>query len=197
MIEDPVSIARRAVCLLEEWRNIPEPKPARSPTPHEHWLAPEAGWMKINTDGAMLKNSDKGGGGVVACDHDGRFLAGSCHFFLSLLDPEDAELRACKAGIELARRMQVQQVILEIDSASVVAKLGSKAGDRSMHGPLVEEIKKGLWLLANYQVKWARCTANGVAHSLAKEGCSLESDRVWFMVPPVCINSVLFQDMVK
>jgi hypothetical protein len=105
MIEDPVCIARRAVCLLEEWRHVQEPKPARSPTPREHWLAPEAGWTKINMDGAMLKNSDKGGGGVVARDHDGRFLAGSCHFFPSLLDPEDAELRACKAGIELARRM--------------------------------------------------------------------------------------------
>jgi hypothetical protein len=92
MIEDPASIARHAVCLLEEWRNVQEPKPAKSPTPHEHWLAPEAGWTKINTDGAMLKNSDKGGGGVVARDHDGRFLAGSCHFFPSLLDPADAEL---------------------------------------------------------------------------------------------------------
>jgi hypothetical protein len=79
----------------------------------------------------------------------------------------------------------------------VVAKLGSEARDRSMHGPLVEEIKKELRLLANYQVKWARRTANRVAHSLAKEGCGLESDRVWFMVPPVCIDSVLFQDLVE
>jgi hypothetical protein len=105
MIEDPACIARRAVCLLEEWRNVHEPKPARSPTPREHWLALEAGWTKINMDGAMRKNLDKGGGGVVARDRDGRFLAGSCHFPPSLLDPEDAELRACKAGIELARRM--------------------------------------------------------------------------------------------
>jgi hypothetical protein len=84
-----------------------------------------------------------------------------------------------------------------MDSASVVAKLGSEARDRSMHGPLVEEIKKELRLLANYQVKWARRRANRVAHSLAKEGCGLESDRVWFMVPHVCIDSVLFQDLVE
>jgi hypothetical protein len=58
-------------------------------------------------------------------------------------------------------------VILETDSASVVAKLGSETRDRSMHGPLVEEIKKELGLLANYQVKWARHTANRVSHSLA------------------------------
>jgi hypothetical protein len=75
-------------------------------------------------------------------------------------------------------------VILETDSASVVAKLGCDAKDRSIHGPLVEEIKNELRELANYKVKWARRTANGVAHSLAKEGCGLESDRVWFMVPP-------------
>jgi hypothetical protein len=156
LIEDPACIARRAVGLLEEWRNVQEPKPAKMPTPREHWLAPEAGWTKINTDGTMLKNSDKGGGGVVARDHDGRFLAGSCHFFTSLLDPEDAELRACRAGIEMARRLQVQQVILETDNASVVAKLGCEAKDRSIHGPLVEEIKNELRMLVNYKVKWAR-----------------------------------------
>jgi ribonuclease HI len=116
-------------------------------------------------------------------------------FSPSLLDLEDAELRACKAGVELAKRMQTHQVILETDSSSVVAKLQSKSRDSSMHGPLVEEIRKKLMLLANYQMKWARRTANRVAHTLAKKGCGLELDRVWFMVHPICIGTVLIQDL--
>jgi hypothetical protein len=83
-----------------------------------------------------------------------------------------------------------------MDSTSVVAKLGCEAKDRSMHGPLVEEIKNELRTLVNFKVKWVRHSANGVAHSLAKEGCGLEIDRVWNVVPPVCIESVLYQDMV-
>jgi hypothetical protein len=78
----------------------------------------------------------------------------------------------------------------------VVAKLGCEAKDRSMHGPLVEEIKNELRTLVNFKVKWVRHSTNGVAHSLAKEGCGLEIDRVWNVVPPVCIESVLYQDMV-
>jgi hypothetical protein len=86
-IDDPEVIAKRSVHLLEEWWNVQSPKATRQPKPRDHWTPPAMGWIKINVDEAMAKNSEKGGGGVVARDHDGRFLAGACHFFPSLQDP--------------------------------------------------------------------------------------------------------------
>jgi hypothetical protein len=80
-IDDPEVIAKRSVHLLEEWRNIQSPKATRQPKPRDRWTPPAMGWIKINVDGAMAKNSEKGDGGVVVRDHDGRFLAGACHFF--------------------------------------------------------------------------------------------------------------------
>jgi hypothetical protein len=95
-IDEPESIVKRAIHLLEEWHIVQVPKPSKVPVPKERWLPPEIGWIKVNTDGAWNKDSEKGGGGVVVRDHDGRFLAGACHFFPSLPDPEAAELQACK-----------------------------------------------------------------------------------------------------
>jgi hypothetical protein len=46
--------------------------------------------------------------------------------------------------------------VLETDSVNVASKLTSEEKDRSMHGPLVEEIKKALRELDDQTVKWAR-----------------------------------------
>jgi hypothetical protein len=91
--------------------------------------------------------------------------------------------------------LKLKRVILETDSMSVVSKLVSEVQDRSVHGPLVEEIKQSLRELEGYSVKWARRTANGVAHILAKEGCGLEICKSWFLVYPDCIANVLMQDL--
>jgi ribonuclease HI len=86
----------------------------------------------VNADGAMIQTSGYGGGGVVARDHDGRFLAGSSHFLPSLLDPEHAELLACRKAIELSNSRQMHRVVFELDSASVVSKLHMEDVDRSV-----------------------------------------------------------------
>jgi hypothetical protein len=95
-IDDPEIIVKRAIYLLEEWHNVQVPKPIKVMVPKERWFPPESGWIKVNSDGAWNKASEKGSGGVVVRDHDGRFLAGACHFFPSLPDPKAAEIQACK-----------------------------------------------------------------------------------------------------
>jgi hypothetical protein len=77
---NPKVIAKRAFFLLEEWHNFQAPKPVKMPTLKERWVARDEGWMKVNTDGAMAKSEEAGGGGLVVRDHDGRFLAWACHF---------------------------------------------------------------------------------------------------------------------
>ena len=66
--------------------------------------------MKANVDGAMARSLDKGGGGVVIRDHNGRFLTGACHFFPALLDLKDGELRACRRALELIKEMGFSRV---------------------------------------------------------------------------------------
>ena len=197
-IEDPVSIAQRSLHLMDEWRNIQSHGSSPVPKPRglsEHWLPPEWDWIKVNVDGAMAKHLDKGGGGVVICDHDGHFLVGAGHFLPSLLDPEDAELRACKMAMGLIRRLKLTQVVLETDNMGVVSKLSSDEWDRSLYGPMVEEIKAAIKELDDCSIKWARRTANMAANVLAKESCGSESSNTWFLVPPGSIQAILTRDM--
>jgi ribonuclease HI len=190
-------LARRSIHLVEEWHQVQECKGAKPPAQKEHWLPPDQGWIKVNADGAMIQASGHGGGGVVARDHDGRFLAGSSHFFPSLLDPEHVELLACRKAIELANSRQMHRVVFELDSASVVSKLQVEESDRSVHGILIEQIKRELRNGRDFVVKWARRSANEVAHRLAKEGCELSSARIWLDVSPDCIKNALYSDVAR
>jgi ribonuclease HI len=164
-IEDPTLIAKRALHLLEEWHSVHGLKQAKTPTPKERWLPPEQGWTKVNADGAFVKFAGNGGGGVVVRDHDGRFLAGSSHFSPSLLDPEQAELLACQKALELMEKLKLKKVIVELDSEVVVSKLKSVEVDRSVHGILVEEIKRALRDIDDHVVKWVRLGKCGSSQS--------------------------------
>lgn len=172
-IEDPVLIVRRAINLLDEWYNVQAPTAPIVPKPKERRFPPARCWIKVNADGAMAKHLDKGGGGVVVRDHDGRFLTGASHF-----SPSDGfgghRVRACKRAMALIKELKLKRVITGSDGMSVVMNLTIKVKDRSMHGPLVEQIKQSLRELEDHLVKRARRTANDAAHVLAKEGCGLE-----------------------
>jgi ribonuclease HI len=129
------------------------------------------GWTKINADGAFNRDSGHGGGGVVLRDHHGVFLAGACRFPPYVIDPEQAELLACRRGLEVAKELGLEKVLLETDCAAVVSKLHCRERDQSLHGPLVEDVKLMLQDFAEAEVRHARRVCNGVAHCLAKLGC--------------------------
>jgi hypothetical protein len=80
-LDNPTSVARRCVSAVEEWLNIHRKESTRTSRTLEHWLPPEPGWCKINTDGAFRKADGNGGGGVILRDHHGSFISGACHFF--------------------------------------------------------------------------------------------------------------------
>lgn len=130
--------------------------------------------------------SGRSGGGAVLRDHHGEFVAGSCHFFPRVLDPEGAELLACKEATQLTLDQRINKLVLETDCLSAVSKLRGKEMDRSMHGPLVQEIKVLLSSFSDTEVRHVRRSANGVAHCLAKFGCENNICNAWVGVPPIC-----------
>jgi ribonuclease HI len=119
---------------------------------------------------------------------------GACRFLPSVADPERAELLACRLAASLARDQGVQKLILETDCSGIVTKLVSSELDRSVHGPLVEDIKKLLQDFGEIKVQHARRSANEVAHRLAKEGCSNKICNTWVGVPPDWVVNLLDTD---
>jgi hypothetical protein len=68
-IEDPGSIARRSLALVDEWLAIKSGPRHEVQRPKEHWLPPDDGWHKVNVDGAFSSSLGNGGCGSVIRDH--------------------------------------------------------------------------------------------------------------------------------
>jgi hypothetical protein len=140
-IDNPDSVVRRVMFLAEEWavtKSVAGPKAARQ---RVTWSPPAAGWLKANVDGAKPIGAQAGGGGVVIRDHHGGFVAGAGHFFPLASDAEHVELLACRRAALLGIEVGARKLELETDSLGTVAKLNNAILDRSIYGPLVEEIK--------------------------------------------------------
>jgi hypothetical protein len=106
-------------------------------------------------------------------------------FLPSIADPEHAELLACRLAINLARDAGVTRLIMETDCMGVVSKLRSTEMDRSVHGPLVEDIKVLLQDFGEFKIQHARRrSADEVANRFAKEGCKNKVCNSWMGVPP-------------
>jgi hypothetical protein len=86
-------------------------------------------------------------------------------------------------------------VILELDCLGAVAKLKGKELERSMQGPLVEEIKELMGEFEDIRVTHVRHLCNGVAHSLAQLGYKSWNDATWVECPPICIGDLLNFDL--
>jgi ribonuclease HI len=125
----------------------------------------------VNADGALSPGEGNGGVGVIIRNHHGGALMGACHFFPRETDPERVELLACRRAVQAARDLGTRRMVLETDSAEVVSKLRKGELDRSVHGPLVEEVKVMIGEFEDSLVKHVRRSGNEVAHRLAKEGC--------------------------
>jgi ribonuclease HI len=190
-MEDPHVIVKISLALIEEWwTSKPDPRQSHVRA-SEHWLPPSPGWVKANVDGAFSSASRNGGSGIVLRDHHGGFRAAACRFLTDVPDPERAELLACKHALDLAAEQGVDKVWVETDCLSAVTKIKGVDKDRSGHGPLVEAIKDQLKGFSDYSVNHVRRSGNGLAHSLAKEGCENKCNRSWVEVPPYFIVDLL------
>jgi hypothetical protein len=180
--------------LAEEWaatKSVAGPKAARQ---RVTWSPPAAGWLKANADGAKPIDAQAGGGGVVIRDHHGGFVAGAGHFFPLASDAEHVELLACRRAALLGIEVGARKLELETDSLGTVAKLNNAILDRSIYGPLVEEIKALLQGFDEHVIKHVCREGNGAAHRVAKESCANKSCNSWVGVPPEYLVSVLAKD---
>jgi hypothetical protein len=108
---------------------------------------------------------------------DGAFAAGAPHFFPNVIDPEGAEVLACKHAVELAKEVGCRKFELELDCTNVVKKLKEDVRDRSVHGPLIEELK--LAIRDFHQVKIS-VVCRTDTDNLAKVGCGNKLCETWF-----------------
>ena len=109
-------ILQKAMFLIKEFQSANH-KFQPSTLPHTvMWTPSSSPWYKINTDGAVFKQTQATGIGVVARDHEGQVIAAMSKKLWVPLGPLEAEVEAMEEGILFAWDVGLQDVIFECDS---------------------------------------------------------------------------------
>ena len=130
-------------------------------------------------------------------NHNGDFLAATCHYFPNVVDPEATEILACRWALQVAAEIHATRVHLELDAQVVVNMLQQSTRNVSAAGPWIQEVKALLGSFVDCKISWVRRSANIAAHKLAKVGIGDELCKVWLGVPPEFVLHVIADDILE
>ena len=106
-------------------------------------------------------------------------------------DSEEVEVLACRKALEFAIDAGFMEIILEGDGAVVMQTVSQAQPNLSRLGLIYENI----WCLAagfrSISINCVRCTANSVAHALAR---LIDDDIVWMEEDPPLVVDALYLD---
>ena len=147
------------------------------------WEKPSPGWVKLNTDGSSLVNSEIAGSGGLIRNSDGGWIMGFVRK-IGTTSSVAAEIWALRDGLSLYVQLRPLAVEIELDAKSVVSVFSSNitcSGDLS---PLIDDCKELLRQIP--QTKMIHCLreANFCANALAKMGTTTTQDFVMLSPPP-------------
>ena len=186
------NISAVAGALLQEFiasQITEDPRPR--PSARHQWRPPEPGFVKVNFDAALFNHSNSAGLGVIVRDWRGVSLGA-----LSMLTPlassvADMEALACLRAVQFAAELELQRVIVEGDSATIIAAVSQGRSLLSSFGNIVDDVQ---CLLSNFSsVKFSH--VNVVAGALAKKVTSIVGCHVWPDALPLDIAALVDFDV--
>lgn len=161
------------------------------------WRPPDEDVLKINFDGAFIKDTRKGAWGFIIRDHQGSGVAAGTGALTNLNDAFQAETVACLEALRQANALGISRVEIETDSLSLQKALMNEEFDFSTSGWLVREARN--LLLVDFEVL-AIChcnrSCNAVAHELAQSSMSRDPDEPlrWLDPLPPFVQDLLIRD---
>ena len=117
------NIAGFAKNYLDEFKSLDRLRPHCCISLLRRWLPPSAGSVKTNYDGAMFRESDNAGIGVLIRDSKGQVLAALSEQLVKPPSVEILELLAARRAVKFTAELGYAQFVCEGDSESVVNSL--------------------------------------------------------------------------
>lgn len=157
------------------------------------WSRPPSGTLKINTDGAFLKETNTGGWGFVIRDDCGVVMAAGAGNLERVSDALHSEALAMLYAINTATQLGCDKVMIETDSIQLKNATTTEDFDLSALGAIFRDIKVQLHVGFN-DVCVVSCprTCNVVAHMLAAYGAKLGASlhEIWLGQHPDFVKDV-------
>lgn len=152
------------------------------------WKPLNPSMFKINFDGAVFKNDNKSGIGVVIRDHQGLVIASLAQQLSHAFQPLKIEVLVAAQAITF----DVETVVLKRDSELIITAL--KAGGQTI--ALVEPLIQDALVLSGLYSKllYSHCKRDGnkLAHNLVRHSINVFDYVVWIEdVPPPLFSRMI------
>ena len=161
------------------------------------WKPLDASCFKINFDGAILKQENKSGIGVVIQNHTSVVIASLAQLTTLALQPIEIEAIAVAWALEFGQEIDITKAVLEGDSELIINSI--KAGGQSIAS--VEPPFQNAIVFSNCYSKllYSHCRREGnrLAHSLARYSINVSNYVVWMEEFPNPLFIVVQQEVAN
>ena len=164
--------------------------PATRASAPSRWLPPPKDWMKINFDGATFQKEKLAGLGCVVRNDEGLVMATFTQIIPLPTSVEMVEVLAARSAIGFEQELNLNQVIFEGDSETIMRALSKGGFESSSFGHIIRDIKLLTSAFQNFSFCHTRKQGNRVAHRLARSACKFSQFHVWMEDLPPDIASV-------
>lgn len=156
------------------------------------WIVPAGDAAKVNVDGGILSQGEKGVAAAVTRDKNGHFLGASVVLIAGLVNPASLEAHACSEALALTQDLNLQRLVVASDCLELITNL--KNGAMPSYASVLEDIHISRRNFTHVDFCFKHRESNFEAHSLAKGVASLSVGRhLWLGILPdvACIPFVL------
>ena len=157
------------------------------------WQKPSAGFVKLNSDGAMRIEDEVAAPGTVARD-DTSFRGAAAKVYKVISDPLIIEALALRDAFVYLVERNFQRVVFDVDSTLLVQHWNNRTSDRSVIKSILEEISEIGSSLSSFSVVSVRREANEAAHCCAKYASIQLALFSWDVEPPDFLDHSLQTD---
>ena len=156
------------------------------------WSPPPHPYFKVNFDGAVFKESNSAGIGVVIRDDLGQVMTSMSESVHLPSSVDEVEALTAVRAIYFAQEVGFSSIILEGDSERVIKSLRSEKPSFASFGHLIEDAKVLIESFVNFTVSHVKRQGNSIAHKLARH---VSDFQVWMRGDPSHLNAVIVTDL--
>uniref|UniRef100_A0A2N9G5T2 RNase H type-1 domain-containing protein n=1 Tax=Fagus sylvatica TaxID=28930 RepID=A0A2N9G5T2_FAGSY len=186
-VEPLNQVNTKARIYLEEFGSSAETTPHTEPTPalNTKWQPPRCKNFKANYDGAIFKETNEAGIGVIVRNRAGKVMASLVQKVRYPQSVESIEAWAARRAVSFVKEIGLPEAEFEGDSKTVVAALNSSHPSPTSYGHLIKDAKVLTNSLVSYCFTHVKRQGNAMAHALARMAINTENIEVWMEdVPP-------------
>ena len=158
------------------------------------WKPPPPGFLKLNTDGSTLGNPGPANAGGLIRDTNGMWIRGFSRY-IGTTNSFAVELWGLRDGLDLARKLDISKLIVEVDVKAVVDIIltdNTLILDSHPYSALIQDCKYMIQSFEEASLHHIHREGNFCADILSKARCITDPVFIEFILPPPFVVSQLF-----